>query len=73
MNIILLLRKWIRYFCKRKRTLVDAASRQKTDSCSYSDYLFASKNEIPERWLRAQEDYKRILISLQMKDGCKKV
>ena len=24
-------------------------------ACSYNDYLFASKNEIPERWLRAQE------------------
>lgn len=23
--------------------------------CSYKDYLFASNNEIPERWLRAQE------------------
>jgi formiminoglutamase len=23
--------------------------------CSYNDYLFASNNEIPERWLRAQE------------------
>ncbi|MEO8721511.1 MAG: formimidoylglutamase [Ginsengibacter sp.] len=24
-------------------------------ACSYKDYLFASNNEIPERWLRAQE------------------
>jgi formiminoglutamase len=24
-------------------------------ACSYKDYLLASKNEIPERWLRAQE------------------
>ncbi len=24
-------------------------------ACSYKDYLIASKNEIPERWLRAQE------------------
>jgi formiminoglutamase len=24
-------------------------------ACSYNDYLFASNNEIPERWLRAQE------------------
>ncbi|HRN72748.1 MAG TPA: arginase family protein [Ginsengibacter sp.] len=24
-------------------------------ACSYSDYLFASNNEIPERWLRVQE------------------
>jgi len=23
--------------------------------CSYNDYLLASSNEIPERWLRAQE------------------
>jgi formiminoglutamase len=23
--------------------------------CTYNDYLFASNNEIPERWLRAQE------------------
>ena len=23
--------------------------------CSYNDYLVASKDEIPERWLRAQE------------------
>jgi len=23
--------------------------------CSYNDYLQASRNEIPERWLRAQE------------------
>jgi len=24
-------------------------------ACSYTDYLHASQNEIPERWLRAQE------------------
>lgn len=24
-------------------------------ACSYNDYIFASNNEIPERWLRAQE------------------
>jgi hypothetical protein len=24
-------------------------------ACSYQDYLLASNNEIPERWLRAQE------------------
>jgi hypothetical protein len=24
-------------------------------ACSYKDYLLASSNEIPERWLRAQE------------------
>lgn len=24
-------------------------------ACSYNDYLFASNNEIPERWMRAQE------------------
>ena len=24
-------------------------------ACSYNDYLAASQNEIPERWLRAQE------------------
>jgi formiminoglutamase len=24
-------------------------------ACSYNDYIIASKNEIPERWLRAQE------------------
>jgi hypothetical protein len=24
-------------------------------ACSYQDYLQASSNEIPERWLRAQE------------------
>ena len=24
-------------------------------ACSYKDYLLASNNEIPERWLRAQE------------------
>lgn len=24
-------------------------------ACSYSDYLYASQNKIPERWLRAQE------------------
>ena len=24
-------------------------------ACSYKDYLLASTNEIPERWLRAQE------------------
>jgi len=23
--------------------------------CSYNDYVHASQNEIPERWLRAQE------------------
>jgi formiminoglutamase len=28
---------------------------KKMVACSYNDYLFASKNEIPERWLRAQE------------------
>jgi len=24
-------------------------------ACSYSDYLAASHNELPERWLRLQE------------------
>jgi hypothetical protein len=24
-------------------------------ACSYNDYMLASHNEIPERWLRAQE------------------
>ena len=24
-------------------------------ACSYNDYLSASMNDIPERWLRAQE------------------
>jgi formiminoglutamase len=24
-------------------------------ACSYKDYLLASSNEVPERWLRAQE------------------
>ncbi len=28
---------------------------KKLIACSYDDYLFASNNEIPERWLRAQE------------------
>jgi arginase family enzyme len=28
---------------------------KKMIACSYKDYLFASRNEIPERWLRAQE------------------
>jgi formiminoglutamase len=28
---------------------------QKFIACSYKDYLLASSNEIPERWLRAQE------------------
>ena len=28
---------------------------QKLIACSYNDYLNASRNEIPERWLRAQE------------------
>ncbi|MEO8763959.1 MAG: formimidoylglutamase [Ginsengibacter sp.] len=28
---------------------------KKMIACSYNDYLFASRNEIPERWLRAQE------------------
>ncbi|HSN10028.1 MAG TPA: formimidoylglutamase [Hanamia sp.] len=28
---------------------------KKIIACSYKDYLFASRNEIPERWLRAQE------------------
>lgn len=28
---------------------------QKYIACSYNDYLIASSNEIPERWLRAQE------------------
>jgi arginase family enzyme len=28
---------------------------KKLIACSYNDYLYASKNEIPERWLRAQE------------------
>ncbi|HTS45562.1 MAG TPA: formimidoylglutamase [Puia sp.] len=28
---------------------------QKYIACSYNDYLLASSNEIPERWLRAQE------------------
>jgi formiminoglutamase len=29
--------------------------QQKMISCSYADYVLASHNEIPERWLRAQE------------------
>lgn len=28
---------------------------KKMISCSYNDYVYASNNEIPERWLRAQE------------------
>ena len=28
---------------------------QKFIACSYKDYLLASQNDIPERWLRAQE------------------
>jgi arginase family enzyme len=28
---------------------------KKLIACSYKDYLFASSNQIPERWLRAQE------------------
>jgi arginase family enzyme len=28
---------------------------QKYIACSYNDYLLASSNEVPERWLRAQE------------------
>lgn len=28
---------------------------KKMIACSYKDYLFASRNQIPERWLRAQE------------------
>jgi len=28
---------------------------KKIIACSYNDYLFATNNEIPERWLRAQE------------------
>lgn len=28
---------------------------KKMIACSYNDYLFASNNQIPERWLRAQE------------------
>ena len=28
---------------------------QKYIACSYQDYLQASSNEVPERWLRAQE------------------
>lgn len=28
---------------------------KKMIACSYKDYLFASNNEIPERWLRSQE------------------
>ena len=28
---------------------------KKLIACSYNDYVFASNNEIPERWLRAQE------------------
>lgn len=28
---------------------------KKLIACSYNDYLYASNNEIPERWLRAQE------------------
>jgi arginase family enzyme len=28
---------------------------KKMIACSYKDYLFASSNQIPERWLRAQE------------------
>ncbi len=28
---------------------------KKMIACSYNDYVFASNNEIPERWLRAQE------------------
>ncbi len=28
---------------------------KKLIACSYNDYVFASRNEIPERWLRAQE------------------
>lgn len=28
---------------------------KKMIACSYKDYLFASRNEIPERWLRSQE------------------
>jgi hypothetical protein len=28
---------------------------KKIIACSYKDYLIASNNQIPERWLRAQE------------------
>ena len=28
---------------------------KKLIACSYNDYLFASNNQTPERWLRAQE------------------
>jgi formiminoglutamase len=28
---------------------------QKFIACSYRDYIAASQNELPERWLRAQE------------------
>jgi formiminoglutamase len=28
---------------------------KKMIACSYNDYVIASKNEIPERWMRAQE------------------
>lgn len=28
---------------------------KKLIACSYNDYLFASNNQVPERWLRAQE------------------
>jgi formiminoglutamase len=28
---------------------------KKLIACSYNDYIFASNNQIPERWLRAQE------------------
>ncbi len=30
-------------------------SSKKVIACSYNDYVYASNNEIPERWLRAQE------------------
>ena len=36
-------------------TLQDQLPDKQFIACSYKDYLLASSNEIPERWLRAQE------------------
>jgi hypothetical protein len=56
-DIILLLRSETLFFCKAKRPVVGGCQLPDKHyiACSYKDYLLASSNEIPERWLRAQE------------------
>lgn len=55
-NIIPLLQKLNQFSSKQKtgRWWMQLPDKQFI-ACSYKDYLLASSNEIPERWLRAQE------------------